>query len=366
MDALSSKFGPACAQGLAGAPELDALPLGVAWNALFDRAVDERAVSIIASAVVQGLVSATPEQGDQLCTSHEAAMRSCVVLERWTLDVIRSYVDAGIDVRVLKGPAVAHLDYPDPSWRTFGDIDVLVPSDRYDDAIRVLLDIGGHRRSEEVRPGFDRRFGKGACVVLGNGIQVDVHRTLTSGPFGLTIDLPELFESPDVFHLAGMPTLALSRELRLIHACYHAVLGDPMPRVVALRDVAQMLESTALNFDEVRRVASRWRAEIVLARGISLAWSSLKLATTTASDWATGYVGGRFERRALGAYVGPDRSYARQMLAGLPAVAGLPAKASYVRSLMFVDPAYAARHGGGFGPRVRRAWNARPRREHVA
>ena len=363
---MTSTFGAVCAQGLPGAPVLDALPLGSEWDTLFDRAVDERAVSIFACAVAEGSISVTPTQDEQLRVSHEEAMRSCVLLERWSLDVARWFTIAGIEMRLLKGPAVAHLDYPDPAWRAFGDIDVLVPSAQYDDAIRVLLEVGGRRRSQEVRPGFDRRFGKGACVTLPNGIQVDVHRTLASGPFGLTVDLDELFRNSVVLNLAGEAISVLSRELRLVHACYHAALGDAAPRAVALRDVAQMLLSNELDFDEVRRIAKRWRAEIVLARAISLTWDELRRPPTPVANWAAQYRGDRFERRALSAYVGSERSYARQMLAGLPAVSGLPAKIAYVRSLVFVDPVYAQRHGGGFGRRVQRAWNVRNRREPVA
>ena len=363
---MTLTFGLACAQGLPGAPVFDAFPLGLEWDALFDRAVDERAVSLLACAVAEGLICATPAQAEQLGIGHEAAMRSCVWLERWTLEVVQLFADAAIEVRLLKGPAVAHLDYPDPAWRAFGDIDVLVPSAQYDDAIRLLLAVGGRRRSQEVRPGFDRRFGKGACVTLLNGVQVDVHRTLASGPFGLTVDLGELFRRSEVVTLADRPVPVLSRELRLVHACYHAALGDTTPRVVALRDVAQMLGSTELDFDEVRRIGKRWRAEIVLARAISLTWDALQLAATPVSEWATAFSGDRFERSALSAYVGADRSYARQMLAGLPAVSGLRAKIFYIRSLVFVDATYAARHGGGFGRRVQRAWNVRTGRERVA
>ncbi len=50
-------------------------------------------------------------------------------------------------------------------------------------------DAGGRRRFSEVRPGFDRRWGKGACVVAADGTELDVHRTFVAGPFGLTVDL---------------------------------------------------------------------------------------------------------------------------------------------------------------------------------
>ncbi len=362
---MTTSTGAPYALGLPGAPAVDALPVGEEWEALFDRAVDERAVPILAGAVDAGIVSGTVAQHDALRDAHEAAMRSCVLLERWTLEVARVFGEAGIDFRLLKGPAVAHLDYPDASWRAFGDIDVLVRSAQYDDAVRTLTAIGGRRRSEEVRPGFDRRFGKGVCMILANGVQVDVHRTLAAGPFGLTVELDDLFRATDFLTLADRTIPVLGREYRLAHACYHAALGDVTPRIVALRDVAQLLLTTSVDFDEVREIGRRWRAEIVLARAISLAWNTFELVETPASVWAAQYSGDGFERRALDAYTGPDRSYARQMLAGLPAVSGLPAKASYVRSLVFVDPAYAARHGGGVGRRIQRAWGARVRREQA-
>ena len=53
-------------------------------------------------------------------------MQSCVQLERVLLETVAELDALGAEFRVLKGTAVAHLDYPDPSWRGFGDIDLLV------------------------------------------------------------------------------------------------------------------------------------------------------------------------------------------------------------------------------------------------
>ena len=183
----SITLGAACGLGLSEPATLPQLPVGGAWDAFFGHAVDERAVPILANAVAGGLVDATVAQREQLVTAHEAVMRSCLYLEQSTLAVAGALRDADLDYRLLKGPAVARLDYPDPSWRAFGDIDVLVRSSEYEAALHALTSRGGRRRSAEIRPGFDRRFGKGVCIVMPDGVQVDVHRTLASGPFGLTI-----------------------------------------------------------------------------------------------------------------------------------------------------------------------------------
>ena len=351
---------------LPGASPARPLPVGGEWDRFLSAIVDERAVPLVANALEQGMLTGTNEQRDALDVAHEASMRSCVGLEQATLEVVSVLGSAGVELRLLKGPAVAHLDYPDPSWRAFGDIDILVHSDHYDVAVRTLTNAGGYRRSAEVRPGFDRRFGKGVCMVMPDGIQVDVHRTLASGPFGLTIDLDELFHGTDSVRFGGESIPVLSREHRLAHACFHAALGDPTPRVVTLRDIAQLVLTTDVDVDATRAACVRWRAGVVMAHAVGAAWETLDLASTPLSEWATAYSGGRFERRSLAAYLGPDRSYARQMIAAVPAVPGWSAKAAYVRSLLFVDEGYAQRHGGGVGRRLRRVWHARLIREGVS
>jgi len=42
---------------------------------------------------------------------------------------------ADVSLRVLKGPAAAALDYPDPTMRAFVDIDILIRSEEFDRAV---------------------------------------------------------------------------------------------------------------------------------------------------------------------------------------------------------------------------------------
>ncbi len=51
--------------------------------------------------------------------------------------------DAGIDLRLLKGPALAALDYPDVQQRPTGDLDLLVRAEQIDRAVEVLVAAGG-------------------------------------------------------------------------------------------------------------------------------------------------------------------------------------------------------------------------------
>ncbi len=357
---LGPTLGAVAAAGLPGAPGQEWGPLTApAWDGLVRRARQERAVPLVVAAVETGRLRVTAAQAEELAADHEEAMRTCIVLERCALVVGDALARAGITHRLLKGAGVARLDYPDPAWRAFGDVDVLVPTAAYDDAVVALEQLGAWRRYGQVRPGFDRRFGKGACLVLPDGHQVDLHRTFVAGPFGLTVDLDRLFAGSDAVTIGSTAVPVLAREHRFLHACYHAMLGDAEPRLVALRDVAQLLAAPDLELEQARATARQWRAEVVVARAVDAAWRTFGLTPDPRSEWAATHRPDRYEARALAAYTGEARSYARQMAAGVHAIRSWPEKAAYVRALLAVDPEYARRHDGGYRRRLRRAWQAR-------
>lgn len=351
--------GALAAWGLPDAPALPTDPLtDAAWGDLVEVATRERVTPLLASAVAEGAFGATDQQRDEIFRAHERAMSGCVMLERTMLDAIAAFESTGIAYRVLKGPAVAHLDYPDPSLRAFGDIDLLVAASDYDHALTLLTAAGGRRRYPEVRPGFDRRFGKGACVVMTDGSEIDVHRTFVAGPFGLTVDLDELFANDESFVVGGRSLPALSRHHRFVHACFHAALGDVVPRLSAQRDVAQLALDDRTDLASALDAARSWRADAVVARAVSATWSRLALASTPLLRWARAFAPDRFQARALRAYVGPDRSYATQTAAGLAAVDGLTAKTAYLRAVLLADRDHVRRHDGGYVRRLQRGWQA--------
>jgi hypothetical protein len=352
-------LGAVAAHGLPARSGLPDRPLpDDAFAALLDHATVERVTPLVAVAVADGALAATDAQAARITTAHERAMRLCVQLERALLQTVATLDGDGIAVRALKGPAVAHLDYPDPAWRAFGDVDVLVASADYDRALAALHDAGGLRRFTEVRPGFDRRWGKGACVVAADGTQIDVHRTFVAGPFGLTVDLHQLLLDPVRVAIGGRGVLALDRPNRFLHACFHAALGDQVARLATLRDVAQLVLTTDLDVDVALARATVWRADSVVARAVRLAWSRLGLDAHPLADWAHAHRADRFQLRALRAYTSPSRSYATQVVAGLSAVRGVPEKVAYVRALLVPDARHLAERDGSYSRRLQRAVRA--------
>lgn len=210
------------------------------------------------------------EATDELVARHERAMHWCLTIERRLLDVDAWFAAAGgVRYLVIKGPAVAHLDEDDPSLRSFADLDLLIHGDDMDRALEVLADHGAERRIPERRPGFDRRFVKGVGTRCADGVEIDVHRTLCGGAHGFRIPLEDLFARAVPFDVAGTTFLAPTLAHRALHACYHAVVGSPVPPLRTLRDIAGYLRRPDLPVDDLVAEARRWRGEAVLAAGVT-------------------------------------------------------------------------------------------------
>jgi hypothetical protein len=328
------------------------------WDAVLLGVSGDRLTGHLVHALDDGAFMANDDQHAAAVQVHERALAVELVLERLLLTTMRQLDAANIPARVLRGPAVAHSVYLEPGLRSFADVDLLVASRDYDAALAMLCAHGGRRRYQEPRKGFDRRFGKGVCLEIpgGIGLEIDLHRTFVAGPFGLAVDTDALFENSTRFVLGGQELYGLDPEARFLDSCFHAALGRKQPRLVALRDVAQMTLCSPLDVDQVRERCRAWRCGVVVQRAIDLAWDAFALVDTPeVVRWARSHECSLFERRALHAYVGSDRSYARQAVAGLHAVRGVRDKARYATALLVPNRTYVRIREGSYRRRVRRA-----------
>ena len=325
------------------------------WSALLHDVRAQRLSGLLVEALASGALPSTVAQRDEASEVHFSRMCGVLLLESSTLQLLHALDEVGVETRVLKGSAVAHLDYPDPSLRPFADVDLLVRSCQVDLAVRVLTSLDHVRHSVEPRPGFDRRFGKGATFSSPNGHEVDLHRTFVMGPYGLRLRLDDLWERSATFSLAGRPVAALDPECRFLHACYHAALGDPVPRLVPLRDVAQMVLNGGLDLDRVTALTRSWQAEPVVARAVRLTWEWLQIGDLTAlSTWAQRYVVSPRAEKDLAVYLDEDsRSYAAMSVAAFAALPSAKDRASLALALALPRRGFAP---NGAGSRWRRAW----------
>jgi len=344
------------AYGLRSTRELPTAPLEPDdFQELLGSCVHERLLGLLGSAVRAGAFSVTDEQHDQFETQWRSWLTHALRVERLLIDATRALDRAGIESRVLKGAALARTAYDDVSQRVFGDVDLLVPGDQLTRAAEVVADaLGGVRAQPELRPGFDDRFGKEAMVRVG-ALELDLHRTFVEGGLGLTIRLADLFAPPYRFPVGGVELEALPMPPRFLHACYAAALGDWPPRLMSLRDVAQIALRERPHLVDVLLMAREWQCQAVVARAVSTAWQELALTDRAPIvDWADQYRPSRRERWLIAAHEGPGRAVTRH-LAALAVLPGVRDRLAYATAVVAPQRAYLEARGFTLAGNLRRA-----------
>ncbi len=312
------------------------------WRSLSAAVSKERMSGLLDRAVADGVVPATRAQADDAEDAAAQFIRGTLLLERALLVVADCLGRAGVAFVVLKGPAVARLDEPDPALRHYADLDLLVRSQAMSGALAALASIGYVRDLPERSRGFDRRFGKEVPLAHPRRPEVDLHRTLALGSFGLRIDLATLWASTATFELGGTTLEALDAEGRFAHACLNAMLGDDHPRLVALRDVVRISTSHRLRPERLSALLPPGRGAAVVAAAVAACRSSLGARVgEAAAAFADAAVASRWERLSLRAYRAQGGSNTLELLSGALGVRGID-RARYLRALLAPDGAYVA------------------------
>lgn len=302
------------------------------WRALVDGARKHRLIGVLAAEVRDGAIAATAAQRHELAQLDETAQSHALSMERLLLSVAATLDTADIQHRVIKGPALSRTAARTPSERTFGDIDIVVHGADLDTARALLVDrLDAIDVLPELRPGFDSRWAKDVMLRVGN-TEIDLHRTLAAGPFGLRITTADLFHEPTWFDLGSRPISTLGPAQTLVQCCYNAALGDVPHRLGALRDIALVAHELNPDLDHIAHITGRWRGEAVVRFAIGLTWSELSLHSTELHTWAQELRVSRRDQHLLDVSRSPQRSYRRQ-LAAIGSIDGLRAKADYLHAI---------------------------------
>lgn len=329
-------------------------PDGDRFESLISRAIEQRLLGALAQMTHEGALVLSDDQLCVLASHHTRWASHGLGLERLTLDVSERLASADLSTRVLKGVALAHIVYDDPSWRLAADLDLLIPAQSFDGAVSLATrDLGGEPALPELRPGFDREFGKEAMVQIGP-YELDLHRTFVTGPFGLTIDLDELFDDATPFTLGGRTVHALGPTHMFVHACYNAALGDHPVRWCSIRDLLLCRDRLGVDLDEVVSTARRWRATGIVRRAAELVVEVAGADVAGEIVELTALEVSRRESWLLKSYLTPARSYSRP-LAALAVIPGIRPRWRYARAVVAPSEEYLRSRGWSRGRHVRRA-----------
>jgi hypothetical protein len=320
-------------------------------RALCLTAPHEGLVALLGAAVDHEVVRVDADAAAVLAAAWCERMEWCVRLDTVLLAVIGHLAAAGIDTRVLKGVAIATLDEPDPAWRSYGDVDVLVPDHRFLDAVDVLASAGWRPAIPPVSRRWLGEFAKGITLVDGSGAQVDLHRLLATGTLGERVRMATLFADGQAFTVGGITLTALAPVHRFLHACYHASLGA-VTGARHLRDVlllAHQVTPAQLEGRLEGRLDEGWSPAVVhdaltatgRKGGLPDAWE----------QWLGAFVVDLSEQQLVARWRGTFGDKAGHHVRTLP---GLGAKVRYLGPLLWPARAHLAARGRSRATHLRR------------
>lgn len=309
------------------------------WPSVRSRILGHRLSGLALEACERDELRLPDENLTELRGLHRESMALALRLEARLIEVAEALAGAGVDMTVLKGPAIAHGYYPHAAWRPFSDLDLMVDGDEWATTAEVLTDMGFERELPEPRTGFDRHFGKAVTWTSG-GIGIDLHRTLAAGPFGMWMKPEELRERREEFTLGGESFKRFDATGLLLHACVHASLGWRPPLLLPLRDVLQIAAVTTIDWEQLRSWSDSWRLNAVLQHAFTTASSLLGAPLPQPAQSLLDVPVSTRERRALEAYTTNRRQRGGTALATMQAIPGLRQRAKYASSLVLPNRAF--------------------------
>jgi hypothetical protein len=184
---------------------------------------------------------------------------------------LKALTAASVPYAVTKGPGIARL-YPHPGQRVFSDIDVLVPPERFDEALQALADLGFEEPVDirQVREVVGRRCREAINLATAAGGSIDLHHHLPPWLWGRGIDACAVVDAASPVRAGSVELRCASAEHNLLVAALHVVSDKNRPGATLLiwRDVVELAHAA-----EVGAVIEQARAAGLCGwlRGVLLA-----------------------------------------------------------------------------------------------
>ena len=132
--------------------------------------------------------------------------------------LVKTFEEAGVPLVILKGAAAA-VYYPDPAGRAMGDVDFLVPRERYENALHLMTEQGYRQFSE----------GERHAEFMKDGVEFELHRRFSTEGLEVEPALIAGLARAETKNLCGQAFPMLpERENGLVllaHVCFHLRSG---------------------------------------------------------------------------------------------------------------------------------------------
>jgi len=172
-----------------------------------------------------------------------------------------------------KGPILAAALYGDVSLRQFGDLDIIVPAGKVEEARGLLISRGYQPEKEITGRELRREIQQGKDLILrrDGGITVELHWGITAHPDPIDFSPDLLWKNLKTLSIAGRTVTTHAPEDLLLILCIHGG-KHRWEYLVWLCDIAELIRSyPTLNWTQVIEDASSVGGKRILLLGVLLA-----------------------------------------------------------------------------------------------
>jgi hypothetical protein len=254
--------------GVEGAPQAPADPS--VWDEELTAITAQRLSGLALSAARGRGVALRAETESNLREAQLATAARALAVESAALEVIAVLEGRRVPVVVTKGPGIADV-YPQRTQRPYGDIDVLVPPERFETAMRALHAAGfsAYFRDGEPRGYFDRHCREGVNLVRDDGGSIDLHHHVPPWVWGDRLTFAELRPSSHELEVAGGRIRVADPMHNLLIAALQVISDrreEPGHKLLIWRDVVSLADvcDPAAVARFARRVGLDWYLAFVL------------------------------------------------------------------------------------------------------
>ena len=255
MDAVRLSFGRPLpdAGGLASQPSLN-------WDSLLAQVSKQALAPLVYSGLKRSRVTVPAEvQGRLKMGFLGAVLRLESSLNPTLRLVLQQLGDVGVKPIVLKGAALAHTVYPEPAFRTMGDVDLLVAEDEIDRARQALdgLDSVAAGGVEKDHHHLNPR------LVTDRSVWVEIHHHLIPEDNPYALNPRDCWDRSLSADLAGVKARVLAPTDSLHFVCLHLSYAHryrwhPLRSLIDILALTSAGEST-LDWDLFLRTTRRSR-----------------------------------------------------------------------------------------------------------
>ncbi|HET9248371.1 MAG TPA: nucleotidyltransferase family protein [Actinomycetota bacterium] len=241
-----------------------------AWDDELAVLLEQRLSGFALAAAARCEAHLSPGTEALLHGAHMRAAARAMAIESTATSALEILASRSIPFVVSKGPGIA-LSYPQPALRPYGDIDVLVPPDRFSAAMSSLGSLGFEEYFDtgEPRSYFDRYCREGVNLVRADGGSIDLHHRIPPWVWGTRLGFARLLERSHEIELVGGRMRVLDPTHNILVAALHIISDrrdQPGSKLITWRDIvslAQVCDPEAV-VAEAQRLGLDWYLAFIL------------------------------------------------------------------------------------------------------